>query len=102
MRHNDQRDDNEPELVKYLQAAGWAWIPAPRGMGFDGLAMRDGRVLFIEIKNPAHTWRLTPREQAVKAIMELHGIPYHIVESDADLARLIGQDAPDEADRVGR
>jgi hypothetical protein len=80
----DKRDANEAELVEVWRMAGSLWIPMSRDAGFDGVLVDCGRVMIVEVKNPARKWQLSDAEKRRKAMVEEAGGVYHIVQTIDD------------------
>jgi hypothetical protein len=86
-----KRDGNEATLVEYWRVNGYTWIPAALDAGFDGLLIGRGNVFIVEIKNPEYKWKFTQSEINMIARCADAGVPYNVIETEADAARLIGE-----------
>lgn len=86
------RDANETALRDLLAAAGVEYRQCPEGFGAD-LLLLIAPMVFLEVKNPAHKWRLTKRERETKEHCEMVGIPYRIVETEEQLLAIVGHNA---------
>ena len=84
----DRRDNNEAEFVGLWHSLGYVWIPMKPGQGFDGLLITPREIMIVEIKNSEHAWKLTRKEQAMKAEVERLGHKYHICD-DIEYARYL-------------
>ncbi len=89
MRAN-RRDLNEKSIVEFWRARGSLWIPMGPDVGFDGLLVDLSGVYFVEIKNPAESWKLTERETKRAKMLESYGVQYHIIECLEGAAALVG------------
>jgi Holliday junction resolvase len=79
-------DSNQCQVIEALTAAGWYCLNLSRaGFGApDVVAVRDGRVHFIEIKDgtkPPSARKLTRLEEAVRLAFAAAGVPVMIVTS---------------------
>jgi hypothetical protein len=93
MRLRARTDDNQGEIDAALVALGWLVWPTSRlGGGFpDRVAMKAGRIVFIEVKDgrkPPSRRKLTPAEENCHEIFRSAGVDVLIVETVADLAIL--------------
>ena len=80
--------------IKYiLNLHGWFNFPILQGMGAypgiaDMIAVKDGRVLFLEVKTPKG--RQSDKQILFGSRVNGHGGEYHVVRSVEDVARIIG------------
>lgn len=79
-------DANQSEVVEALRACGWyVCVTSAFGGGFfDAIAVKPGRVTFLEIKDgskPPSARRLTEAEQAMHADFRAAGADVVILET---------------------
>jgi hypothetical protein len=93
MRRRARIDSNHTEIVAEFRAYGW-FVRDTHHVGdgfFDLIAIKHGRVLFVEVKDgakPPSARKLTPDEVAVHADFMRAGAEVVIVETVADVQRL--------------
>jgi Holliday junction resolvase len=89
---------NTPENIvkrqvrRYLEIRGWFNFPLTAGLGCypgvcDRIAVKNGRVLFIEVKSPAGNQSLL--QKRFQACIEASGGIYILARSVEDLARIV-------------
>ena len=88
-------DANQRELDEVARWLGCMVIRASRApeIGFDRIYVRQGVVYIVEVKDgakPTSKRQLTDNEKATKAGIEAAGGVYHVIESAADLQRMLG------------
>jgi len=76
-----------------LEITGFFIFPILQGLGCypgiaDFIAIRAGRVLFIETKSPAGEHR--PAQKIFKADIESHGGEYWLIDCFEDIIKMIG------------
>lgn len=79
------------EIRRYLQIRGWYVIRIQQGMGAhkglsDLIAVKDGRVVFAEIKTPRG--RLSEYQREFERELAAHGGEYAVLRSVEDAMRL--------------
>lgn len=77
----------------YLQIMGWFIFPILQSMGCylgisDFIAIKDGRVLFIETKSP--TGKQRKGQKDFQEDIESHGGEYWLVDCWEDIIKMIG------------
>jgi hypothetical protein len=93
MRRRAKVDANQGEVDQALRQMGWlVWPTHQLGNGFpDRIAMKAGRVVFIEVKDgskPPSDRKLTPAEEDAHRMFAAFGVHVHVVEKVEDLAVL--------------
>lgn len=93
MRQRARVDRNHREIVEALEAMGWGVIStAQLGNGFpDLVAMKAGRVVFVEVKDGARVpseRKLKPVQVEAHKLFERYGVHVHVVCSANDLQQL--------------
>lgn len=76
-----------------LEVTGWFVFPILQGLGCfpgisDFIAIRAGRVLFIETKSPAGSQR--PDQIIFQNFVESHGGEYWLIDCFDDIVKMIG------------
>jgi hypothetical protein len=84
----NNRDTNEREIIDLLRKIGCVVWQMDRTAGFDLLVISAGDVEIVEIKNPAHKWKLTEAEAKKKAEVESVGGVYWIVTDEDDALKM--------------
>lgn len=79
------------DIRRYLQLRGWYVIRIQQGMGAhkglsDLIAVKDGRVVFAEIKTPRG--RLSEYQREFEQALAAHGGEYAVLRSVEDAMRL--------------
>ncbi len=79
-------------ITSELRKSGWAVFYIFQGLGSykgisDLIAMRDGKVIFIEVKTP--TGKQSEYQKQFERICKAHGCRYIIARSTADIAELL-------------
>lgn len=82
------RDKNEPEITEIIRAYHVPYGLLPEGFGADILLFTSPMTL-IEVKNPSYKWSLTDKEKERQAYCIEHNIPYHIVETQEEIAEIL-------------
>ena len=87
-------NDIKLQVKQYLSLMGWFSFPLTAGMGSykgapDRIAVKGGRVLFLEIKKPVGWKHSDPQKQFQKDIKEHKG-EYYLIKSLEDLIEIIG------------
>jgi len=95
LRHKIKITENDVKraVKDYLNINGWFSFPLTAGMGSykgapDRIAVKDGRVLFLEIKKPTGSKQSYYQWQFQKDIEEHQG-EYYIIKSLEDLIKVI-------------
>lgn len=93
MRRAAKVDRNHAEVVEALEAMGWGVIStAQLGNGFpDLVALKAGRVVFVEVKDGAKSpsrRALTDDESATHQLFARYGVHVHVVCGVDDLMQL--------------
>jgi hypothetical protein len=82
----------EQYLVKRAKANGWLtykWVsPAQRGVPDRILIAANGRVVFVELKNPDGTGRLSPLQQHTITQLGNHGCDVRVAQSKEEVDAL--------------
>lgn len=91
--YNVRRDANHADIVKVLRAYG-AYVIDIAGVknAFDILVAHKGRLFCVEIKDGDKTpsqRKLTHGEEICKVSLESVGVPYYVVESEAEAIELL-------------
>ena len=86
-------NDIKLQVKQYLSLRGWFHFPLTAGMGSykgapDRIAVKGGRVLFLEIKKPVGWKHSDPQKQFQKDIKEHKG-EYYLIKSLEDLIEII-------------
>ena len=86
-------NDIKNQVKDYLNLKGWFHFPLTAGMGSykgspDRIAIKDGRVLFLEIKKPIGWKHGDPQKQFQKDIKEHQG-EYYLITCLEDLIEAI-------------
>ena len=86
-------NDVKLQVKQYLSLKGWFHFHLMAGMGAykgspDRIAVKDGRVLFLEIKKPVGWKHSDNQKQFMKDIKEHNG-EYYVVKSLDDLIKII-------------
>lgn len=68
-----------PRIRVEYKTLGVQFIEPPSGLGCDFVIFRNGRVTFVEVKEPGSEARMTEAERRLKRLCEVAGIPYEIV-----------------------
>ena len=87
-------NDIKLQVKQYLSLRGWFHFHLMAGMGSysgspDRIAVKGGRVLFLEIKKPVGWKHSDPQKQFQKDIKEHKG-EYYLIKSLEDLIEIIG------------
>ncbi|MCK4329281.1 hypothetical protein KAX02_05510 [candidate division WOR-3 bacterium] len=87
-------NDIKLQVKQYLSLRGWFHFHLMAGMGAysgspDRIAVKDGRVLFLEIKKPVGWKHSDPQKRFQKDIRE-HDGEYYLIKSLDDLIKIIG------------
>ena len=87
-------NDVKLQVKQYLSLRGWFHFPLTAGMGSysgspDRIAVKDGRVLFLEIKKPVGWKHSDSQKQFMKDIKE-HDGEYYLIKDLDELIRIIG------------
>ncbi len=93
MRRRARTDANHQQIRSALRAVGWTVLDSSRfGDGWpDLVACRRGAVVFVEVKDGAKVksrQKLTPDELEFRALVEGAGVPYRVVVSIEEAAKL--------------
>lgn len=91
VRRACKKDSNHDEVADAFRRLGWLWVDCYQFGQFvpgfpDGLAARDGRVLWVEVKTAKG--RLTPDEVMFRARLGRDG-EYVVVRSVDDVLELV-------------
>lgn len=91
-KYNQKPDANQRELDATAQAVGAEWIELSKlpGAGADRLYLHRGRMLLVEIKNPARAWQYTESEISLQEKCQRQGIEYHTLETSDELLAVLG------------
>ena len=81
-----RRDENEPEIILALRAAGCFVLQMDKSAGFDLLAIRDDNAWVIEVKQPGKESKLTKAEEARALEIAQQGSGYYFVVSSPEMA----------------
>ena len=86
-------NDIKEQVKDYLSLTGWFHFPLTAGMGSypgspDRIAIKDGRVLFLEIKKPVGWKHSDSQKQFMKDIRE-HDGEYYLIKCLEDLIEVI-------------
>ena len=81
------------QVRDYLKLMGWFSFPLTAGLGSykgspDRIAVKDGRVLFLEIKKPIGG-KHSDYQKQFQADLEEHGGEYYLVRSLEEVMRII-------------
>ena len=94
LRQKIKISENDIKILckEYLKIMGWFIFPILQGMGCykgitDFIAVKGGRVLFIETKSPTGTHRKEQKE--FQEDIELHGGEYWLVDCWEDILKMI-------------
>lgn len=84
----------------YLRIKGWFVFHLLAGLGCypglsDMVAIKDGRVLFIELKRPGKG-KQTEKQVKFQADIEAYGGEYYLIKSLEDLIEVIGGNSKNE------
>ena len=97
LRFKFKISENEVKLQvkQYLSLMGWFSFPLTAGMGSykgspDRIAVKNGRVLFLEIKKPVGWKHSDPQKQFQKDINE-HGGEYYLIKCLEDLIEALNK-----------
>jgi len=85
------RDKNEPRITEYLRRANVVHYLLPEGAGAD-ILLYTSPMMLVEVKNPEAPkadQKLTGKEKEIKEHCDETGIPYHIVFSPEEMAKII-------------
>lgn len=87
-------NDVKLQVKQYLSLKGWFHFHLMAGMGAykgspDRIAVKDGRVLFLEIKKPVGWKHSDPQKQFQKDIREHNG-EYYLIRNLDELIKIIG------------
>lgn len=93
MTYARRTDTNHTEVIRALRRFGWCVCDTSRvGGGFpDCVAIRAGRVRFIEIKDGAKSAsrrQLTPRERDLREAFMAAGVDINVVSTVDEVTRL--------------
>ena len=86
---------NVKDQVKdYLSLKGYFHFPILQGLGAfkgvpDRIAIKDGRVLFLEIKKPVG-WKQSDKQKEFQANIEKEKGEYYLVRSLEDIIKILG------------
>ncbi|MBA7548816.1 hypothetical protein ES705_41284 [subsurface metagenome] len=86
---------NVKDQVKdYLSLKGYFHFPILQGLGAfkgvpDRIAIKDGRVLFLEIKKPVG-WKQSDKQKEFQANIEKEKGEYYLVKSLEDIIKILG------------
>lgn len=86
--------DIKEQVKDYLNLKGWFHFHLMAGMGSykgspDRVAVKDGRVLFLEIKKPVG-WKHGDLQKQFQKDIEVYGGEYYLVKCLEDLIKIIG------------
>ena len=86
--------DVKLQVKQYLTLMGWFHFHLMAGIGFykgspDRIAVKNGRVLFLEIKKPVGWKHSDPQKQFQKDIND-YGGEYYLIRELEDLIKIIG------------
>ena len=87
-------NDVKLQVKQCLSVMGWFSFPLTAGMGSykgspDRIAVKNGRVLFLEIKKPVGWKHSDPQKQFQKDIND-YGGEYYLIRELEDLIKIIG------------
>ena len=87
-------NDVKLQVKQYLSLMGWFSFPLTAGMGSykgapDRIAVKGGRVLFLEIKKPVGWKHSDPQKQFQEDIRE-HDGEYYLIRNLDELVKIIG------------
>lgn len=90
-RKRHRVDGNQVEIRKALERIGYLFIDTSQtNLGFDGLVVKAGRIVPIEIKHPKRL-ALTPNEQDAHAKLKAYGVRVEVLTGvDQSLDVLMG------------
>ena len=85
-------NDIKKQIKTYLSYLGWYSFPLMQGLGSqrglpDRIAIKDGRVLFLEIKRPGG--KQSEGQIEFEKIIKSHGGEYYVVRSIEDVDKII-------------
>jgi Holliday junction resolvase len=86
-------DDIKNQVKDYLDLKGYFHFPLLAGMGSykgipDRIAIKGGRVLFLEIKKPAG-WKQSDEQKEFQANIERVGGEYYLVRSLEEIMKIL-------------
>lgn len=89
-RFSRSKDKTHAPYVQWLRERGWHFIdtsPLPKFL--DGVAVKGGRVVFVEFKGGrcAAERKPRPHQEALHALLRRFGAEVAVVALDADLAQ---------------
>ena len=101
MRRRPKQDKNAGELIEAMRALGWYWLDlsAVGGGVPDGIAIRGGRMVFCEIKDPK-VGRLTPAQEDLHAVLKSKAVTVEILTCVEDL-QVLGRGSSGRYDERG-
>lgn len=85
--------DIKNQVKDYLSLRGWFHFPLTAGMGSykgipDRIAIKNGRVLFLEIKKPVG-WKQSDEQKDFQANVEREKGEYYLVKSLEDIMNIL-------------
>jgi len=88
-------NDVKLQVKQYLSLMGWFSFPLTAGMGSykgspDRIAVKNGRVLFLEIKKPVGWKHSDPQKQFQKDIND-YGGEYYLIRELEDLIEALNK-----------
>ena len=86
-------NDIKLQVKQYLSLRGWFSFPLTAGMGSykgapDRIAVKDGRVLFLEIKKPVG-WKHSDHQKQFQKDIKEHKGEYYLIKCLDDLIKII-------------
>ena len=86
--------DIKEQVKDYLNLKGWFHFPLTAGLGSykglpDRIAIKDNRVLFLEVKKPIG-WKHSDSQKQFQKDIKEYGGEYYLVKCLEDMIKIIG------------